>query len=365
MILRRVRADGSVDVLGTYRPRSRELLLDRTGFPLTAPGRHAVEGDLPWVFDEIAPDGFLASRFAAWFPELALPERREYWSPGDVLAAIARRGHDLTGNLLVGDETYERYRRVFGPGTLPGPTRDEAPRSYPRFVRDILSEPAGSSVGGARPKFALRLADGAGLIVKFTPPLSTEVGRRWADLLRMEAHAATVLREAAIDAVHAGYLEREGRGFLEIERFDRLPGGGRRGHVTLYYLNADLYGETPDPERVVPRLVADGHLTEADAERFRRVHAFSRAIANDDAHLGNYGLVFDDEGRATLAPAYDVLPMALAPRHDELPDAWVRPVPRADPETARLVERLLERVETDPEIGDAFRGTWLRAIARP
>lgn len=309
----------------------------------------------------MAPDGFLAGRFATWFPELSLPPSRMDWSAAQVLAAITRRGHDLTGNLVVGDESFDRYQEIFSPPRRPGPTRDEAIRHYFDFVDQVLRDPVGSSVGGSRPKFALRLDDGRGLIVKFTPPLDTEAGQRWADLLRMEAHAAATLSDAQIPAVQARYLEQGGRGFLEIERFDRTP-GGRVGHVTLYYLGLGRYGEAVGAAAVVQRLLQDGVLAAEDARRFARIDAFSRAIGNTDTHLGNYGLLIEDDGRATLAPAYDVVPMVFAPRHDELPDRFVQHSAPAAEETRVLVEALIATVEQDPGISRAFKDKWLAAV---
>ena len=52
--IRRVRRDGEVDLLGEWRASTKELAVDRARFPLTAPGVHKIEGDLPWVFEEMA-----------------------------------------------------------------------------------------------------------------------------------------------------------------------------------------------------------------------------------------------------------------------------------------------------------------------
>ncbi|MFI5297147.1 MAG: HipA domain-containing protein [Polyangiales bacterium] len=218
-------------------------------------------------------------------------------------------------------------------------------------------------MGGARPKFSLRLDDGAALLVKFTPPLDTPTGRRWADLLRVEALAAKVLREAGVPAVEAEYVEIDGRGYLEIERFDRIAGGGRAGHVTLYNLGVARVGEVNNPPAVVDALVRDRVLSAHDATLFSRIDRFSRAIANNDAHQGNYGLSIDDDGNATLSPAYDVVPMAFAPRHDELPDRWVESVGEVDAETRTLVERLAREMERDGGFERAFVEVWGRVTS--
>jgi hypothetical protein len=93
------------------------------------------------------------------------------------------------------------------------------------------------------------------------------------------------------------------------------------------------------------------------------VHAFSAALGNTDAHLGNYGLVFDEDGRASIAPFFDVLPMALAPAHDELPDGRLRPVPPPqDPVVASWLSELVRRVKADEDISPGFIGLWSRLL---
>lgn len=358
--IRRVRRDGQVDLLGEWRPTTKELALERSGFPLTRPGIHKIEGDLPWVFDEMAPSGYMARQFSRRYRELRLPRDRNLWSADQVLELISTRGAYLSGNLIVGEQSMRRC--LSSPTMRMGEYMPALRQAYASLIDDVLAEPLGSSVGGVRPKLVVGAADGTGVIVKFTPPLSMPAGRRWPDLLRLEAMSADTLRTANMDAVESTYLERGDRGFLEIRRFDRLAGGGRIGHVTLYNLGVALYGEASDPVPVIAGLVHDSHLTPEDAERFTRVHAFSRAIANDDTHLGNYGLLIDDDGKARLSPAYDVLPMAFAPKHDELPDRLVKHTGPRDAQTDELVQRLIAAVEADQGISPGFREAWLRVV---
>jgi hypothetical protein len=151
-----------------------------------------------------------------------------------------------------------------------------------------------------------------------------------------------------------------------VSRFDRLADFGRRGVGTLWFLAMDRYGDValPAPE-VMRRLADEGLVSSADAETCRRVHAFSAAIGNNDAHLGNYALLFDDHGRASLAPIYDVLPMMLAPRNDELPDAYLQPLTgEIDPVVAPWVDSLVAAVEADSLISDEFKRLWRRLIRR-
>lgn len=362
--IRRVGRDAHVQLIGHYLPEPNVLRLVGPGFPLLGPGEHTVEGDLPWVFQDMAPSGFLARRFAGWFPELRLGTDSRLWTATEVLRCLTERGHDLTGNLVVGAESWERYTSIFGAAMTPGPPRGEARQYYGRLVSDVITDlGAPSSVGGERPKFTLRLADGAGLLVKFTPPLSTLLGRRWSDLLRFEAHCLATLRSAGISVVSAEYIDLEERGYLEVERFDRLQGGGRVGAVTLFWLGASRFGEVQDPISVVARLRAEGWVTAEVEHTLTLVHEFSAAIGNTDAHLGNYALTVGDQGEVGLAPLYDVLPMAFAPRHDELPDAHLRELtPSARPAVGALVAALVERVTADAAISPELVRRWRRHI---
>lgn len=361
--LRRIRIDGSAELLGSFDPVARRLRLDRPGFPLLGRGEFDVPGDLPWALQDIAPEGFLAAWFAQWYPELGLPTDRARWTAIHLLTAITRRGHDLPGDLVVGEESWERYQHRFGSGLPPGPTRALARDAYAAFIDALHGPRHHSSVGGQRPKFTLRLADDAGLLVKMTPPLHTPPGRRWGDLLRMEAHCAAVLRAAGLAAVESTYVELADRGYLEVERFDRLPGGGRRGVYTLYWLGAACYQEIDNPVAVVRSLVDDGHLPPEALSTVRLAHAFSAAVGNTDAHQGNYGIVLDDDGAASLAPLYDITAMALAPRYDELPDATLKPrTPPEDAAVAALLADLVARVKADDGLSPEFVETWLRLV---
>jgi hypothetical protein len=364
--IHRVRMDGGIDLLGHYDHDAKQLLLERAGFPLLGPGEHDVEGDLPWQFFEVAPQGFLGRELVRSFLLPDFPKDPSQWSAEQILWFLATDCPDLPGNLVLGalaDKAVDvRLRKLRSSRSL-----EETREGYEQLARFAEKSSRGSTVGGDRPKFTVEDISGpcSDLLVKYTRPIETVEGRRWADLLRLEAHCAAVLSAAAIVSSTTTVHEAHGRCFLEVGRFDRLPGDGRRGAVTLYSLGAALYGEVIDPIVVVESLVREGHLTASDVDTVKRVHAFSRAIGNTDAHLGNYGLVFDDDGTAHLAPIYDVTAMVYAPRNNELPDEVV--MPRSTPplrEIAPLVDDLVARVESDAEISRGFLTKWRAHIGR-
>jgi hypothetical protein len=367
----RVTPEGAVEPLGTWHDRTRTLVLERPGFPFLRPGTHTFESRLPWVFSDMSPSGFLGARFSRAFPELGLPERTRDWSNEHVLAAISHRGEDLNGNLLIGEESIRRFTDTFAP-EIRGGTRKRS--DYGQVVEDFLAQHAtGSSswLGGERPKLLLHSVgtlNQTDCLLKFTPPLTTELGVRWRDLLCFEALASQVLAASGIDSVGAHpatfqVLDDGRRAGLLLRRFDRIGLLGRSGAATLYSLALSRGEFELSAPAVMRSLAREGLVPSADADTVERVHAFSHAIGNTDAHLGNYALRFDDEGRARLAPIYDVTAMVFAPVADELPDTRVHPRPSAVPSFVEpLVSALIERVRHDDRLSADFRTKWLRYV---
>jgi hypothetical protein len=298
----------------------------------------------------MCPSGFLGRRIASGESDLQLNADPRTWSAADAMRALTLAGHDLSGNLLLGTRSLERFLAI----------GDESFTADFGALSDV-DQHGSSSLGGERPKLVTR-----DWLIKYSPPLNTSAGTRWSDLLELESLAASTLSAAGIRSVQAGtslagQLQRR---LLFIHRFDRIVPKGRFGAVTLYWLSMDRLGDVrATPQRVLQCLVDEGHIASEDLATVDRVHAFSAAIGNNDAHLGNYGLTFDDDGRVALAPFYDILPMALAPAHDELPDARLQPRTQPIREDVReLVNDLVQRAEADPEVSREFLDLWRRHI---
>ncbi|MCA2978082.1 MAG: HipA domain-containing protein [Myxococcaceae bacterium] len=297
--------------------------LVRPGFPFLREGRHVIEGDLPWLFWDMCPSGSLGRRLANQQVALRVAGNPRDWSAADVLTVLTHAGADLAGNLLLGEASLEAFRTFTFEARGVGGLLEEV-------LREAASFGPASSLGGERPKLLGTRADGSASLVKFSPPLTSPQGQRWSDLLRLEAHCAAVLRQVLPPLGGAASLSTpgstRGRTTLTVERFDRLRGRGRVGVGTLSWLAMERWGDVAlSAPEVVRRLHLEGLIALDQVTVCERVHAFSAAIGNNDAHLGNYALLFDDTGTARLAPLYDVLPMAFAPRNDELPDEYLSP----------------------------------------
>ena len=300
-----------------------------------------VSDGLPIELLDARPSGFLGRHFAALHADLRLPARLADWSDHHILLALSRRGEDVPGNLIVGEESFARWQGL----DVPSSSRDE----YPALAEStIAGHPPGSSAGGERPKFGV-FVEGRHRLVKFAAR-GTEadvVARRWCDLIVLEGLALDIVRSRGIAAANANVVETPSHWFLESERFDRAGARGRIAVVSLAAVHDDL----ADSWARAARLLQDaGRLTGEDARRLRWLDAFGALIGNTDRHQYNV-LFFAEGGTLRLAPAFDQVSMLYAPAADGQVAARVFALPAITPDTLDVWEGARE----------AAREFWARA----
>jgi hypothetical protein len=273
---------------------------------------------LPWWLQDMRPQGFLGRAFVQTHAAiLGLPEEIELWTDDHCLIALAERGEDFVGNVVVGNESLRRFLTQPRINPLSPAERREA---YPRMALAALAgEIIGSSAGGEQPKFSAFVdhADGpCAVLVKFSAPGSgnNTVATRWGSLLVAEHLAHEALRQAGVAAAQSELLWFDDQAFLEMRRFDRAGLKGRRGVVSLGALENQFIGRAsaawPAISAELERL---NHIT-AEANRdVQRLHVFGRLIGNTDMHSWNVAFLHDGETPLALAPAFDMLPMQWAP----------------------------------------------------
>jgi serine/threonine-protein kinase HipA len=184
-----------------------------------------------------------------------------------------------------------------------------------------------SGISGVQPKFLLRDAEafgggdsvsrefaqsyrGATHIVKFWENL------QFPQLAANEFFCLTVARRCGLE-VPRFQLSEDGRA-LVVERFDlRADGAGYQsrylGFEDFCVLNArraaDKYNGSYETA-ILKRLdqFAISPSMQEDRMRLFTLIALNCALRNGDAHLKNFGILYDDvEGEARLAPVYDVV----------------------------------------------------------
>lgn len=339
--------------------------IEPRGFAIVpaAGGPVGVSDDLPWFLHDFRPQGYLGRRIPRTYPELKAPDDVRYWSADDVLRYATTVASGPPGALVVGNAPLVagRLLRADGPreATVEGLLRElsarvEAGRDQPM---------AGSSAAGEQPKLLAVLGGKDGteeLVVKYSPPLATELGRRVGDLLVCEHIAGEVINAqrpgwAAESSVH----EHGGRMWLFSRRFDRTAEGGRVGCVSLEAVDGQFTGVESRRWSVAARALRDeGVLTAEDVERVEWLEAFGWGIGNTDMHFGNLALGLAGVDVRGVMPIYDMLPMAWMPRHGELVAGRVWELPtdlaHASSTPDQAVANFWGRVRSDERIA----GLW-------
>ena len=277
---------------------------------------------LPPFVEDMRPQGYIGRGFPALHPELRLPGRITDWNDDHQVIALAMRGEDCVGNLMVGEESLNRFF-----------TRPREPRTradYAGLASGVLAAQPGSSAGGEHPKFVIDSGT-RHLLVKFATG-DGAVADRWRDLLVAEHLALGVLRAAGFMAAPAEWIDVEGSRYLEVERFDRVGRRGRRGVISLFALNCHFLGGDFDSWSRAGRRILDEpalRMTEADAARMVWLDTFGDLIGNTDRHFGNLSFFAKERRTLTLAlaPVYDMLPMLFAPAATSLVERRFAPQP--------------------------------------
>jgi DNA-binding transcriptional ArsR family regulator len=320
MPIYRVDAEGRLRQLGTLTPVRPE------GFVMCQEDCVTLHSDgLPWCLFDMRPQGYLGRRYAARHgAELGLPGRISDGTDTHALRALLVHGHDVVGNLLLGEIARDRF--LAAPVADPI-TEGQKAEEYARLALEAArGEIAGSSAGGEQPKFTTCAMTPDGprqLIVKFSELEEGPVSERWRDLLLAEHFALETLREARIPAAKTHILDHGGQRFLEAERFDRLGKLGRRALISLAALDAEFVGRGTGGWPVLARrLAVDGHIGPQAADGAELLWAFGTLIGNSDMHSGNLSFISEQGRPYALAPAYDMTPMSFSPRSGGgLPDS--------------------------------------------
>lgn len=235
---------------------------------------------------------------------------------------------------------------------------DLAAKDLDADVRDLVA--AGSSLGGARPKASVRLADGTLCIAKF--PKSDEGAivdaQAWERvMLLLMARCGMVVPESRL-------MRIQGRSVLLMRRFDR------RREARIPYTSGLTAVQGNDGERysyleLVEFIEDEGSDPARDLPELWRRALFSCVVGNTDNHLRNYGFLRDDGGWS-LAPAFDVNP-TVGGEEKYLATSLDFGRPEADPRVALDVAEYF-RVNNDAarraarEMADSLRA-W-RKIAK-
>ena len=189
-----------------------------------------------------------------------------------------------------------------------------------RYLIDKFA--AFSGISGVQPKFLVRDEKAFSALSKSKTRLSqsyrgaTHIVKLWEQnefpqLAANEYFCLKVAEKCGLD-VPPYRLAEDGLA-LVIDRFDLRPDGTYRGFEDFCVLNARRTDEKyrgSYESSVLKRFVEfanSSHVGE-DLERLFTLIVINCALRNGDAHLKNFGIVYDDvQGEARLAPVYDLV----------------------------------------------------------
>lgn len=318
--------------------------------------------DVPFFIWDIRPQGYLGRIFISQNEDLKLPERWEDWKKADLYRTLNSRGDDLVGNLVIGNESLSKLQQRKHSIVL---ATDRKSR-YPQLAEQTLQGThIGSSAGGEQPKFTTLIQDKKNyehVIVKFSPPIDSEAGIRWADLLYAEDIALKTLQAAGYSAASSSVLESENRVFLEVKRFDRVGIDGRKGVISIGAIDDEYLGSRRDWSLSSEKLREKKLITEKDKSAAIFLDCFGIHIANTDRHFGNLSFYWEPgKKQLELAPVYDMLPMFYAPSQGNVVNKTYKMQPAAYNQLSawkdanNLAIEYWEKVHSDERISETFK----------
>ncbi len=275
--------------------------------------------DLPYFLNDIRPAGFLGRLIPAQNKDLHLPNDVTRWNPEHCLTYLSCREWNSIGNYILGEKSFQLYLEncQLLKQSINSTQREE---QYSQLANDaLLLADLGSSAGGEQPKFTtILLPEMKHVLVKFSPPTNTEIGKRVGDLMICEHLALQILKKNSYDASESKIIMHDHRFFLEVKRFDRMNKFGRRGLISLGSLDAEFTGKLGSWSQTAAELIKKKIIPSQLLTQIRWLELFGELIANNDMHLYNLSFFTCGLKVTGLAPVYDMLPMLFMPRNNQI-----------------------------------------------
>ena len=270
---------------------------------------------LPPIFEMNLPEGVLRERL-----RLAFAKATGTFDDFDLLSVV---GRSQVGRIRYTGEPEQLHEDV------PFQSVDEilARRRDGDLFRYLLDKFASfSGISGVQPKILVRDETASAALKDSKPRLSqtyrgaTHIVKFWEpneypQLAANEYFCLTVAKKCGLDV--PSYRLAEDGTALVIDRFDLRADGTYRGFEDFCVLNArrtdERYRGTYETSimKRFQEFANSLHVNE-DLERLFTLIALNCALHNGDAHLKNFGIVYDHVlGEARLSPIYDLVTTAV------------------------------------------------------
>src|SRR5580700_2511984 len=289
--------------------------------PVRLPSWDVTFGLLP-IFEMNLPEGALRERL-----RLAFAKATGTFDDFDLLAIV---GRSQVGRIrYTGDK--ERLNE-----DVPFQSVDEilASRRDGDLFRYLIEKFAAfSGISGVQPKILVRDENASAALTNTEPRLSpscrgaTHIVKFWEpnEFPQLAANEYFCLKAAERCGLEVPrYRLAEDGMALVVDRFDLRPDGTYRGFEDFCVLNARRTDEKyrgSYETSIMKRFqqFANSPSVLADVEKLFTLIVLNCALRNGDAHLKNFGIVYDDVlGEARLAPVYDLVTTSVYLPNDSL-----------------------------------------------
>ncbi|MEN3367414.1 MAG: serine/threonine-protein kinase HipA [Burkholderiales bacterium] len=256
------------------------------------------------VFQMNLPEGDLRRALVLQFSK-AIPNFDDL----DLLDVV---GHSQIGRLRYSNEPIETY---VPPQSIKEILHDKGTEGLMQHLLQRYSTVSG--VSGVQPKVLIR--DDNGMQGRYTASDATHIVKTFnpedfPELAANEYFCMQVAKRAGLDIPHLR-LSDTGN-FLVIDRFDRKGDGKYLGFEDFCSLNGLGTSNKYDTsyEQLAKRIdqFVDVEYKKQALETFFTSFVVSCAVQNGDAHLKNFGVLYEDtESPVTLSPTYDIVSTTL------------------------------------------------------
>jgi len=243
------------------------------------------------IFEMHLPEGYLLSIIKKHFSKI---------TKTDDFGLLQLMAHSIKGRLTYEAETTTEETTLSLETLL-------HPKSETLFDELVSRFALGSPISGVQPKVLAKVRD------KVTLPLQEYIVKAWGDeyphLALNEFYCMSIVKHAGIE-VPEFYLSDDNKLFI-MKRFDIKDNGSYLGFEDMCVLQARQADEKYEGSyeyiaKSIKTFVSPKHKKKALRDFFKMM-VINTLVQNGDAHLKNFGVLYENIHNIWLAPAYDVV----------------------------------------------------------
>ena len=269
---------------------------------LTMPYRNEqyLNSKLHPIFEMHLPEGYLLSIIKKYFSKL---------TKTDDFGLLKIMSNSINGRITYNIKS-EKEKNALNLEELLVPKIDN-------LFEELVSKFAlSSSLSGVQPKVMATVKNKATL--KYDDYIVKSWGVEYPELALNEYYCMNIVKYAKID-VPEYYISSDDKLFI-MKRFDIKDDGTKLGFEDICVLQAkqrdDKYEGTYEQIVKTIKIFVSSKHKRSSLKQFFKIIVINNIIQNGDAHLKNFGFLYDDITNIKLAPAYDIVSTTVYIKND-------------------------------------------------